>query len=305
MIRRVLLLPGQGIQHVGMIEQFERYPWSNEILKQVDDALGFSLSKMMKEGPESDLNLTEFAQPAIMVSSILHWTFLKHLYGAREDGFSFALGHSLGEYSACVISGALTVEQGAKLAYIRGKSMQEAVEGLAIRMSAVAASEETVRKSLNEVQIDGICEIAGVNHDKQVVLSGTRESVDLVTDHMKQKYKVPIKSLNVSAPFHCRLMKPAADRVKAELEKMDVKPAKIPVISNAHSKGLTDPNEIKQSLVDNITNPAWFLRGMEYCLSNGSNLFTEVGAKRVLTNIVNKIMKDRNLEGLILDLNEK
>lgn len=255
----------------------------------------------MKEGPESDLNLTQYAQPAIMVSSVLHWYFLKNVYGSNEDDFSFALGHSLGEYSACIVGGALTVEQGVKLAYIRGKAMQEAVEGLSIRMSAVAASETTVRKSLNEVTIDGICEIAGVNHDKQVVLSGTRESVDAVCDHMKAKYKIPIKSLNVSAPFHCRLMKPAADRVKAELETMELQPSMIPIVSNAHSKGMTDPNEIKKSLVDNITNPAWFLRGMEFVLAGGSNLFTEVGAKRVLTGIVNKIIKDRNLEGLILD----
>ncbi|CAG9328109.1 FABD [Blepharisma stoltei] len=301
MIKRVLLLPGQGIQFVGMVEQFEQYPWCSEILAHVDEALGLPLSKLMKEGPESELNLTEFAQPAIMVSSILHWNYLNQAHGIKPTDFAYALGHSLGEYSACVISGALTIEQGVKIAYIRGKAMQESVEGLAIRMTAVAASEETVRNTLNEIKIDGICEIAGVNHDKQVVLSGTRDSVDTVTNYLLEKYEIPVKSLNVSAPFHCRLMKPAADRVKEELDKMDVKPSQIPVISNTHSKGFTDPQEIKQSLVDNITNPAMFLRGMEFVLSNGSNMFTEVGAKRVLSNIVTKIMKDRSLAGLALD----
>ena len=257
----------------------------------------------MKEGPEPELNMTEFAQPAIMTSSILHWYYLKHMYGAREQDFTFALGHSLGEYTACVVGGALTIEDGVKLANIRGKAMQKAVEGLSIRMSAVAGSEQAVRKALAEVKFDGICEIAGINHDKQVVLSGTRTAVDAVTGYLKETQKIRSTHLNVSAPFHCKLMKPAADRVKEELLKLNLENSKIPVVSNAHTRGVKDSAQIRESLVDNIDNPALFLRGMEYVVNEGANLFTEVGAKRVLTNIVNKIIKDRKLEDLVLDLN--
>ncbi|OMJ73958.1 hypothetical protein SteCoe_27234 [Stentor coeruleus] len=310
MSKRVLLFPGQGIQFVGMADTFAKFKWNSEILNRVDDSLGFpvisnQLTKLMREGPEEQLNLTEYAQPAIMTSSILHWKYMSEMYGIMESSFSFALGHSLGEYTACVIGGAISIEDGVKLAYIRGKSMQEAVNGLSIRMTAVMASEAIVRKALSEVTFDGTCEIAGINHDRQVVLSGTRDSVDLIADYIKKHYKVPVKHLNVSAPFHCKLMKPAADRIKIELEKITVLSSKLPVISNATSLPVVTPDEIKKSLVDNIVNPAMFLRGMEYVLSHGCSLFTEYGSKKILSGLASKIIQDRKLDGLAVDIHDK
>ena len=222
--------------------------------------------------------------------------------GVAEKNFSFALGHSLGEYTACVVGGALSIEDGVKLAYIRGKTMQESVAGLSIRMTAVMASEAIVRQALGEVSFEGICQIAGINHDRQVVLSGTRESVDLISEYIKTKFKVPIKHLNVSAPFHCKLMKPAADRIREELEKMEVHDSSLPIISNATSRPVVKASDIKQSLVDNIENPAMFLRGMEFVMSQGCTLFSEYGSKKVLSGLALKIIQDRKLDGLSVDI---
>jgi [acyl-carrier-protein] S-malonyltransferase len=309
--KRVLLFPGQGIQGVGMCDAFSKYTWNSVILERVDEALQFSvgsmqLSKLMREGPEDQLNLTEYAQPAIMTSSIvsatqLHWHYLKEMYGISETNFCYALGHSLGEYTACVIGGAISIEDGVKLAYVRGKSMQEAVVGLSTRMAAVMASQSVVRQALSEIAVDGICEIAGINHDKQIVLSGTRESVDKITEHLKKNFKVPVKNLNVSAPFHCRLMKPAAERVEKELESMKINKSVVPVISNATSLPVTEPDEIKKSLVDNIVSPAMFLRGMEFVLQKGCFVFKEFGSKKVLSGLVGKIIQDRKLEGIAVE----
>lgn len=260
----------------------------------------------MSEGPVEELNLTEFAQPAIMVSSLvtvmqLNWAYYRHMYGVTVDSFQFAFGHSLGEYTANVIAGSLTIEEGVKLARLRGKAMQQAVQGLAIRMTAVAASESKVRSALAEVRTEGICEIAGINHDHQVVLSGTQGAVDATAEYIKEKYKVATMKLNVSAPFHCQLMRPAAEVVQRELSKITVKDAAIPVISNAFTVALQDADELKKSLVENISNPALFLKGMEYVMAHGANLFTELAPKKLLINLVSKIAKDRNLQDLILD----
>ena len=179
--------------------------------------------------------------------------------------------------------------------------MQEAVKGLETQMTVVSISESIVRKSLNEIKINGVCEIAGINHDQQVVLSGTKDSVDAIVDYIKTEYKVPCKNLNVSAPFHCKLMQPAADEVKRELEHIHVNQSNIPIMSNAHTKSISSPDDIKQSLIDNIANPALFLKGMEYVVGQGASLFTELGPKKLLINIVSKIVKDRKLNDLILD----
>lgn len=227
------------------------------------------------------------------------------MFGIGEENYRYAVGHSLGEYTASVIGGALSIEDGVKLANIRGKSMQDAVSGLSIRMTAVMASETIVRKALGEVAFDGICQIAGVNHDRQVVLSGTRESVDLISEYIKVNYKVPVKHLNVSAPFHCKLMKPAADKIREELENVQVHDSQIEIISNASNLPVTKAADIKKSLVDNIENPAMFLKSMEFVLNKGCSLFSEYGSKKVLSNLAQKIIQDRKLDGLHVDMSEK
>ena len=242
---------------------------------------------------------------SIVISNQIHWHFMKEMYGIMESNFSFALGHSLGEYTACVIGGSLSIEDGVKLAHIRGKSMQEAVKGLSIRMTAVMSTEAVVRKALAEVAFEGTCQIAGINHDKQVVLSGTREAVDLISDYIKTNFKVPFKHLNVSAPFHCKLMKPATERIKEELSNMEVNDSRIPVISNATSQPLVKAKDIKQSLVDNIENPAMFLKSMEFVLSQGCTNFSEYGSKKVLTGLAGKIIQDRKINGISLDVSDK
>jgi [acyl-carrier-protein] S-malonyltransferase len=226
---------------------------------------------------------------------------MKEVYGAMESDFSYALGHSLGEYTASVVGGAISIEDGVKLAYIRGKTMQEAVNGVSIRMTAVMTSETVVKKALSEVAFEGTCQVAAVNHDKQVVISGSRDSVDQVSEYIKSKYKVPIKHLNVSAPFHCKLMKPATEKVREELEKMKVGDSKLPIISSGHSVPISDAKGIRQSLVDNIENPAMFLRGMEYVMNQGTCSFTECGTKKVLSTLALKIIQDRKLEGYSVD----
>ena len=182
--------------------------------------------------------------------------------------------------------------------------MQEAVKGLAFRMSLVGASEETVRQVLSIAQLDGVCEISGVNHDQQVVLSGTQTAVDEVTRVMKDKFKVSCRNLDISAPHHCTLMKPAAEVVRKELNMIEVKDSVFPIVSNANSKNVDTADDIRKSLVDNVASPAMFLKNLEFVVNGGANLFTELGPRKLLINLVSKIAKDRELYDLILYKNK-
>jgi [acyl-carrier-protein] S-malonyltransferase len=250
----------------------------------------------MREGPEEELNLTEHAQPAIMASSVLHWNTLKHLYGIRLTDFDFALGQSLGEYSAAVIAGALSLEEGMKLANVRGKAMQTAVTGEAIRMCALKLPENTVRSALADFSVSGVCQISGVNHDLQTVISGQKDAVEAFVQFLKERHGAKGVYLNVSAPFHCSLMQPAADMISKYLSDKTFADPEIPVISSATGQPLTSGSDLKESLVANIIRPAMFLTGFEKCFAEGANTYVELGSKRVLTNIVRQITRSRDLQ---------
>lgn len=256
----------------------------------------------MREGPEDELILTQNAQPAIMASSILHWNTLHQVYGARLNDFQFALGQSLGEYSAAVITEAISLEEGVKLAHVRGKAMQAAITGEEVRMCALKLSVDKVRQALKEFKVNGVCQISGVNHDQQTVISGQMKPVEAFTNYLKENYKAKYVMLKVSAPFHCPLMKPAVDIISNYLLDKTLADPKIPVISSATGLPITKGADLKASLVANIIDPAMFLTGFETCLAEGSNIFLELGSKRVLTNIVSQIIRDRKLKSIDVDL---
>jgi len=296
------MLPGQGIQFVGMTERFEGYAWNKAVLQRIDSALGYSLSKLMREGPEEELNLTENAQPAIMASSILHWNTIQNLYGTRLTDFEFALGQSLGEYSAAVITESLSIEEGVKLANVRGKAMQAAVTGEEIRMCALKASHKQISEALDTFKPSGVCQISGVNHDQQTVISGQKQPVEAFVAHLKETHAIKGVFLNVSAPFHCSLMQPAADLISNYLKDKALADPRIPVISSASGQPVTSGSVLKESLVANIIKPALFLAGFETCTNSGTNTYAELGSKRVLTNIVSQIVKGRQLSSVTVDL---
>ena len=212
---RAVLFPGQGSQYVGMGSDFyEKFGLVKKIFKTVDKTLGFSLSNIILNGPESELKLTQNTQPAILTIGVSIFNVLKNHFNLNLNSARFFAGHSLGEYTALVCAGSLTLERAAYLLYERGKSMQRAVpSGQGAMMAILGMSIEEVEEEINSLSKKEICEIANDNSNNQVVVSGSKTSINNLSENLKKKKKKGIL-LPVSAPFHCSLMKKAAENMK-------------------------------------------------------------------------------------------
>jgi [acyl-carrier-protein] S-malonyltransferase len=288
-----LAFPGQGSQSVGMGKALaDAYPASREVFERVDAALGEKLSRLIFEGPEAELTLTANAQPALMATSLAALAALETVAGldvARDA--AFVAGHSLGEYSALCAARALTIEDAARLLRIRGAAMQKAVPvgvmaailGLefdAVAEVAAAASAET----------GAICEAANDNGGGQVVISGARAAVDKAMEIAKQRGARRALALPVSAPFHCALMRPAADAMREALAKAKLAAPIAPVVANFSARALTDPEAIKQSLVDQVTGTVRWRESVAFMAKAGVTRYVEIGAGKVLAGLVKRIV---------------
>jgi len=296
---RAVLFPGQGSQYVGMGSDFyKKFDLVKKIFSKVDDTLGFSLSKLILDGPEVELKLTQNTQPAIMTIGVSIFNVLNQEFGLELKDSKFFAGHSLGEYTALVCAGSLTVEKAAYLLNERGKSMQDAVPpGEGAMMAILGMTIDEVEKEIKVLSKEESCEIANDNSNGQVVVSGKKIAIENFNKKLKDKKKKGI-ILPVSAPFHCSLMKKAAENMKSKIQSTDFLQPNPKIISNVTAKEEEDVNKIKPLLIDQITSKVRWRESINYMIKEGVSHFLEIGPGKVLSGLVKKINKDLKISNI-------
>ncbi len=284
------IFPGQGSQAVGMGAALaEAYPAAKSAFAEVDDALGQSLTALMWEGPESELTLTENAQPALMAVSLAAVRVLQEKGVDLAKRVAFVAGHSLGEYSALAAAGALSVADTAKLLKIRGRAMQQAVSVGAGAMAALLGADLSQAQELARAAAEGeVCEAANDNAPGQVVISGTKAAIDRAIALAPKYGARRAVLLPVSAPFHCALMQPAADAMREALADVAIYSPAVPLVANVLAAPVRDPDDIRNRLVEQVTGMVRWRESMLYLTSQGVASVYEVGAGRVLTGIARR-----------------
>jgi [acyl-carrier-protein] S-malonyltransferase len=285
------IFPGQGSQAVGMgAELAKAYGHARAVFAEVDDALGQKLSKLMWEGPEAMLTLTENAQPALMAVSLAAMRVLTEEKGLKlADQIAYVAGHSLGEYSALAAAGALSLSDTARLLKIRGRAMQQAVPVGEGAMAALLGADLAKAQELAQAAAEGeVCEVANDNAPGQVVISGTRAAIERAVALAPKFGARRAVLLPVSAPFHCALMRPAADIMGAALASVEIRAPQVPLVANVKAAAITGPEEIRASLVAQVTGMVRWRESMLYLQAQGVSTVYEVGAGRVLTGIARR-----------------
>ena len=298
---RAIIFPGQGSQYIGMgIDFYKKFDSVKDVFTKVDNTLGFSLSDIIFNGPESQLKLTQNTQPAIMAVGVAIFEVLKEVTDINLNDIRFFAGHSLGEYTALVCANSLTLENAAYLLHERGKSMQEAVpEGEGAMLAVLGMTIEEVEKEISQMSKENICEIANDNTYGQVVVSGKTVAIKNLSENLKKKRKKGIL-LPVSAPFHCSLMKKASENMKKKIENTTFSQPKPAIISNVTAKEETDVNRIKPLLIDQITSRVRWRESVDYMIKEGVTDFLEIGPGKVLSGLVKKINKEVKLSNINL-----
>ena len=287
------VFPGQGSQAVGMgVELAETFAAAREVFAEVDDALGQKLFHLMKEGPEAELTLTQNAQPALMAVSLAVVRTLSEHFNITIDGVAYVAGHSLGEYSALAAAEAISLSDTARLLKLRGLSMQKAVpvgEGAMASLIGpkvdVALAEEAARAGA-EI---GVCTVANDNNAGNVVISGTAAAVERAIARAKELGARAIP-LNVSAPFHCPLMQPAAEAMAQALAEVTIRSPEAPLLANVTARPVTDPDEIRKLLVEQVTGRVRWRESIIWLGTEGGvTRFAELGAGKVLTGMAKRL----------------
>jgi len=293
-----LLFPGQGSQVVGMGSEFyKNFELVKKIFKQADEKLNYPISKIILEGPENKLQLTKNTQPAILTVSYSIYRILKDEFGLDFNIFKFFAGHSLGEYSALVCSNSLNYEDALYLLHERGKAMQEAVPvgiGSMIAVLGIKADEliSLLKLVVNEKN-EEVCEIANDNADGQIIISGHKESIIFLQNILKEK-KIKSIPLKVSAPFHCSLMKPAAQIMEEKINNININEPINKIINNVNASSETNPSEIKKLLVKQIFSTVRWRESIIEMSKSGVKNFVEVGPGKVLSGMVKRTTKEAN-----------
>ena len=292
----VLLFPGQGSQVVGMgTEFFKNFEITKKIFKQADEKLNYSISKLILEGPENELQLTKNTQPAILTVSYSIFKVLKDEFGFDFRTFKYFAGHSLGEYSALVCSESLDFSDALFLLNERGKAMQNAVpvgKGSMIAVLGIKTSEiNNLLTSRKDQQ--GICEVANDNADGQVIVSGNKESVLSFQMLLKEK-KIKTIPLKVSAPFHCSLMKPAATKMKDKINNIKFNNPSLEIVNNVTASPELNIDNIKTLLVEQIFSTVKWRESIIKMRETGTKNFVEIGPGKALTGMVKRTIKDAN-----------
>lgn len=284
------IFPGQGAQSPGMGKGlFESSAAARKVFEEADDALGFAVSRLCFEGPAEDLQLTENTQPAILTVSVAAF---RALLDAGMPAPAFVAGHSLGEYSALVAAGALTLSEAVRTVRARGRYMQEAVPVGTGAMAAVIGGELTdIERVCAEASGDQICSVANINSPSQFVIAGNTEAVERAIELLQGIAKRVIR-LKVSAPFHCALMKPAQDRLAADLERLEFKQPAMPVITNVDARATTAPGELRAALVRQVSAPVRWVESMQLLVDQGVDTFVEAGPGKVLSGLMRQINRD-------------
>ena len=292
---RAFVCPGQGAQSIGMGKALaEAYVESKQVFEEVDDALGESLSKLIWEGDIDVLTLTENAQPALMATSLAAARALTR-EGMGVETANFVAGHSLGEYSALAIAGALSIADAARLLRTRGKAMQAAVPvGVGAMAALLGLDFETASQVAKQAAGDEVCEAANDNDPAQVVVSGHKAAVERAVELAKEHGAKRAVLLPVSAPFHCSLMSPAAAVMKEALSEATIISPSVPVVSNVRAQAVSDPDEIRELLIQQITGSVRWRESVMWMAQNDVSEIWEIGAGKALSGMVRRI--DREVE---------
>jgi [acyl-carrier-protein] S-malonyltransferase len=284
------IFPGQGSQAVGMgAELAKAYPSARAVFEEVDAALSQKLSRLMWEGPEAELTLTENAQPALMAVSLAAMRVLGKKGLKLPAKVAYVAGHSLGEYSALAAAGAFSLADTARLLKTRGRAMQEAVPVGKGAMAALLGADLAQAQELAKAAAEGeVCEAANDNAPGQVVISGAKTAIDRAVVLAPKFGARRAVLLPVSAPFHCALMQPAADAMREALAKVPINPPAVPLIANVLATAVSDPEAIRTRLVEQVTGLVRWRETMLFLKANGVSTVYEVGAGRVLTGIARR-----------------
>ncbi len=302
---RAFIFPGQGSQFIGMGKDLsESFPIAKQTFQEVDDALEQNLSGLMFEGDDAELNLTENTQPALMAVSMAVVNVLKDNAIKLDDACAMVAGHSLGEYSALTAAGTLEIADTARLLKIRGQAMQKAVPVGVGSMAAILGLDfDDVQNIANQASQkaseqggeqgeENVCDAANDNSVGQVVVSGHKAAVQIAVDLATEAGAKRAVILPVSAPFHCALMAPAAQKMAHALADATFRPPVVPVVANVTAQGQSDPNDLRRLLVDQITGMVRWRESVLWMGENGVTEMVELGAGKVLSGLARRINKD-------------
>ena len=286
-----LLFPGQGSQAVGMGKDLaEKYPVARQTFEEADDTLGYKLSQLCFEGPEEELRLTEITQPAILTVSVAALRVLQ----SRIPKPTYVAGHSLGEYAAHVASGTFSFADAVRTVRSRGRYMQEAVPlGVGAMAAILGMDVEKVAAVCEEAAQGEVCSPANINSPEQVVISGNTAAVERATKLADERGAKRAKVLPVSAPFHCSLMKPAQDRLEADLNKLAMQKPVYPVACNVEAELVSDDLRTRDTLVQQVTGSVKWEQCMHLLIAHGVQTFIEVGPGKVLSGLMRQIDRSR------------
>ncbi|MEK5375565.1 MULTISPECIES: ACP S-malonyltransferase [unclassified Paenibacillus] len=293
--KTAFIFPGQGSQAVGMAKDaYEAVPAATEVFRQADERLGFALSTLIFEGPDTALKQTSNTQPALLTASIALYEAFKEKMGIHPD---YVAGHSLGEYSALVASGVLAFEDAVEIVRTRGEFMEQAIpDGQGGMAAVLGADREALAALCRDITESGqLVELANINCPGQIVVSGTKEGVAAVAERVKEAGGKRAITLEVSGPFHSSLMKEAAIKLSGKLGAVTFSKAQVPVVANVTAKPVREGSEIRQLLVDQVYSPVLWEDSVTWLLEQGVDTFVEFGPGSVLTGLVKKIDKSVKL----------
>ena len=292
---KAILFPGQGSQILGMGSEFyNNFSTVRKIFDEADERLGFKISKIILQGPESDLKLTQNTQPSILLVSYSIFTVLKNEFNFDLKKIKYFAGHSLGEYSALLCANSLSFQDALYLLFERGKSMQEAVPVGKGGMLAILGSEiEEINNYISQIKSDGICEVANDNAHGQIIVSGNVETIEELKNILKKNKKKCI-TLPVSAPFHCSLMKTASIKMKEKIEIVNFKKPDFEIISNVTALPVNRIEDIKKFLVQQIYSKVRWRESIIFMGEKKIQDFIEIGPGKVLSSLAKRILPNSN-----------
>lgn len=284
------IFPGQGSQYPGMGKALaDNFPVARQVFEEADDALGFSISQMCFAGSAEELQLTENTQPAILTTSV---AALRVFEAEGAPAPDFVAGHSLGEYSANVAAGSLSLADAVRTVRNRGRYMQEAVPVGTGAMAAVMGAElDQIERVTKEASGDEVCAPANINSQNQVVIAGSAEAVERAMEMLKGVAKRVVK-LNVSAPFHCQLMLPAQERLKADLAQIEFANPRVSIVTNVDAQPALTDSAVRDSLVRQVSSPVRWWESMEFLLGQGVETMVEIGPGKVLCGLMRQIRRE-------------